>query len=622
MPEQYLPKADVASFTPDNDDRDFARAFAQLAQVVDSAANPEDLLLRLSTCRNVYMTVNTLFVALIKILGHGERPSRLATCCDLMVRGNFKKLRTLLDEISGILKVFSKKVDVWRDRVRLDSELATAIAALPTLNERFETEAMLNSVHTDVNGRGQIDKQFLALSTEEPSVLAEEIDYLKELQQRVVECIKVLLAVSELDIPSAPDGPTLFDDVESPTVNEARWKTLIGRLVECAGSFGFRADPASMEIDLRDADRNTKTFGESAPTANDARQCVACIAHQVMDLQERLHEQLLEHFRPNIADRPLPDLFKIDLTEVLPSEKVDLQSPRVTVIPLGGDRPESYTVALPGFGIPRDWYREDNYMRFKESKRADVESLLDCAISAAAKEGASAIILPEYAIPRRSEKQLANLARTHDIALIGGFEASTETVEDGALVVNEALIWLPEVNESYRHKYAQRKRTASVYEPTLAADGGFLLFKGTRLGTFAVLVCSDFRELDILTAYGRLGVPIDCLIVCSMNPRPEVFKQLAIADSQRFHSSVVVSNNCNDKGVTSADGSGVFWPKHESAGQEGVPTKTLELPLAEIGGASPCLVFHEMRICDLVWTDARPPKGFLPCPRCRRLSAK
>ena len=191
MPD--IPTSNEATFEENADDRALARAFDLLARAVDSSPNSELLLLRISTCRNAYMTANTLFVAIKSILGHGQQKSRLERCSRLLLDEDFRKLRALLDESSGILKEFSKKVAVWERREEFDVELDNVIASLPKLAERGELRSLLFNVRADVDGCGQYDKRYVVLSTAEPSYISAHLQCLRDMHRKIVACMDVLL---------------------------------------------------------------------------------------------------------------------------------------------------------------------------------------------------------------------------------------------------------------------------------------------------------------------------------------------------------------------------------------------------------------------------------------------
>jgi hypothetical protein len=124
------------------------------------------------------------------------------------------------------------------------------------------------------------------------------------------------------------------------------------------------------------------------------------------------------------------------------------------------------------------------------------------------------------------------------VAVVGGVEASAE--EDDR-TVNEAVIFFPD-----RVRVFQRKQKPSVFElktSLFASDGLFQLMRDTPLGTLAVVVCSDYLEADIVSQLCVDAVTaVDTLIVCSRNPRPELFETLALADAARLYAQVLIVN--------------------------------------------------------------------------------
>jgi predicted amidohydrolase len=263
-------------------------------------------------------------------------------------------------------------------------------------------------------------------------------------------------------------------------------------------------------------------------------------------------------------------------------------------------------------------------MRFADDYLEKVETALELAVKRAAENQATALLLPEYAIPRRFADTLSAIAKEQGIGLIGGLEATTFSRESTDLqryAVNQAVIQLPGVNQPYYAEgLVQNKRAASAYEPELFGGSDFTLFEGSPLGNFGVVLCSDYREMDILTAFADAGELIDCFFVCAMNPHPRLFEQLAIADAHRLHAFVVVANNFHSPNddIASSDGSVMCCPMREPTHQVQAPENAVELGIPAIGGKSPAIAFFEIPVGKLQHNSARPPKGFLPAPQCRR----
>jgi predicted amidohydrolase len=72
-----------------------------------------------------------------------------------------------------------------------------------------------------------------------------------------------------------------------------------------------------------------------------------------------------------------------------------------------------------------------------------------------------------------------------------------------------------------------------------------LCFLQSSIGSFSVVLCSDFREFDVLAAIEGQAF-LDYVIVYCCNPYADLWKHLAVADAVRLHSFVIVSNWSGD----------------------------------------------------------------------------
>src|SRR5260370_21834738 len=111
MSKKFFPKGAPASH-PDKEDLDYALHFTDVARLLDASPQSERLTLRLSTCRNAYLTINALFVDLKEILGHGEMPSLLALSISYLRRGLLDRLEGVLNEIRLLTEDFAYKLGV------------------------------------------------------------------------------------------------------------------------------------------------------------------------------------------------------------------------------------------------------------------------------------------------------------------------------------------------------------------------------------------------------------------------------------------------------------------------------------------------------------------------------
>jgi hypothetical protein len=86
------------------DETRYARAVKALSVALNASPHSEDIVLRLSTCRNVYLTVNALFVDIQKILGRGFGTSKIEACVNHINEKNYKNVYEAVNKIRLILQ--------------------------------------------------------------------------------------------------------------------------------------------------------------------------------------------------------------------------------------------------------------------------------------------------------------------------------------------------------------------------------------------------------------------------------------------------------------------------------------------------------------------------------------
>jgi predicted amidohydrolase len=341
------------------------------------------------------------------------------------------------------------------------------------------------------------------------------------------------------------------------------------------------------------------------------------LSRAVLDLiEERLGDQynkLNSFFRPNVGVPPLPAPFCIDLTE--PERGAGQPSkPVVEVYDFGLDRPARIRVALPWLGVPLRFYNTASG-RLLDANRAEVEHAARGLVAAAVEERASVLVLPEYILPRTVAPELCTSAAEAGLVLISGVEGQAGG-EDSRLL-NEALIQLPDQPQPF----SQPKRHPSVYERPLVSSGKVKLFKGTSLGTFGVIVCSDLLDWQVVDAFADSRWHVDVLFVCSCNPNFEIYEHLAVADAWRFYRHVVVVNNCMERDETKASGNGtlISSPKVPPVTRFNEVKEKRDIGVPPIGGCQPQIAIVELSIQGLTTDRVKPTDGLGAFPPSRNV---
>lgn len=279
---------------------------------------------------------------------------------------------------------------------------------------------------------------------------------------------------------------------------------------------------------------------------------------------------------------------------------------------LGLDRPTRIHVALPWLGIPTGFYNTANF-RLEDAKRAEVEHAVRGLLAAAIAEKATALVLPEYCLPRAMATELCKSAAEAGLVLIAGVEG--QAGGQNSRVLNEALIQLP----GQPRPFTQTKRYPSVYERPLISSAGVKLFRGTSLGTFGVVICSDYLDWQVVEAFADSRWRVDVLFVVACNPNFELYEHLAIADAWRFYRHVVVVNNCMEKDGIRACGNGtvVCSPEHKLITRFSGVEKRRDVGVPPMGGSQPQIAFVELSIQALPTDRVKPSDGLGAFPPSR-----
>lgn len=570
----------------------------------------ESFALFLSTCRNIYLTINALFRDLRDIFGSIEGRDGVFGALQQLRGGAVASLD--LEALTIAFAASDAKSDCWsrrdhfkqllteqiellRERSRLDAQLVEEILKDVAIHEQF---CDLDSI-----------QQFLEIDVQEPDEMAlllkhieRTITKLRAPQQFLKHAKEINLRMQEHEAMNRE--PSLFpsdtgeiNPFDAEKARMVRWVELItenkeSNLVPAVcqerdwiNRF-LEADPettAKMLLDLA-ADFQTETLKE--------------------------YQEINKRFKPNIGKAPLPSAFLIDLSTQTPNAPSAESSTPASPHRFSSKRIRELQIAVAQPPFPSDLISLSTCRYRDDSSRTHAITWAESAVDLAVKSGCGLIVFPELFLPESGIDSLREFALRAGISVVTGIEGQWV---DG-LFSNSAGIWLAHERRDIR----QYKRHPSNLEPaTFFTKGGQQIFLNSSIGNFAVFLCSDFREFDIVAAVESQPF-IDYLLVCCCNPYPDIWKHMAISDAARLHCYVVVSNwseHRDSKGF----GIGSFCASPGGKDAELIQDGAIvQVSIGSKGLAGSIAVFR-LNFEALLHDREKPVSGYLPPPR-RRLS--
>jgi hypothetical protein len=421
------------------------------------------------------------------------------------------------------LQEISKKTDVWKKRAEIDSYWEDAVKVLE-LDVADELALILKTTQpiSTVDKSITWSKIYWDISKDEPYPFAGYILSLNKQADKIKAICKLFSFIC--DVISKPDQLG-FDSLENFMIDNKKefannCKTI--GLTDTGDGEQFEVETDG-DVPIRISLLN---LNKTHPF----------LLKYLMKEVSAIRNDLTLAFKPNISEikMPPPFIISFDQKYLINHETNEVYGSHAG--DFGISLPDSVTIAIPCVALPfaisiqRLSYVEDAY-------RKTVRDFAINSIHAAKANDANIVLFPEYFLPReRYLDEIMKCAEREGIYLIGGTEGLFS--QDKGAFLNEAVILL----SGCANPYYQKKHKRSSEEPQLYTDNKVLFFTSTSIGNFCVIMCSDYRELDVLDAVRRIAPKLDFIFVLANNKHPDLFVKFAQADADRFYTNIIICN--------------------------------------------------------------------------------
>ena len=249
-------------------------------------------------------------------------------------------------------------------------------------------------------------------------------------------------------------------------------------------------------------------------------QLASASTHLASAIREALyvaHSRMRESFRPNVAKLPMPAPFVISLRPQNPARATGQTTPlsfyRIRCATTTTPK-DTVRIAIAGLAVPGKQLNLQHYRLSKEISDT-VKHDIRGAIEAAKTKGCDAIAFPEYSVPSSMDNELMELANKHGIVIVAGLDG--QMFDDK--LVDQAIVAIP----GEKRAHYQRKQEPSLEEEAGEAffrDGQFRRFSNSPIGDFAVVLCSDLLQLNILQIWNaERPLPEVLFVIARINLR-------------------------------------------------------------------------------------------------------
>lgn len=555
------------AISPPESDSNYAQSFKDLEDAIARCSQSDNVALLLSTCRNAYLTLNALFVEMTLAVGGGETVLPINRAADFLRNGNFPNALRDIGKAREVLKQFRTKEEVWERREELWNAFETALSqvAQPGQNQlrRVIRKSKSSNTHT-----GQTwNSALYDIDRSDRLELAESFSIVRQAHELIEAATHAVFLLctfdAQLGAQEKPCQQTLFHE-KGREEKGRTWEEVYEAIIRLVDLLQFIISPASADDGVVTVSRDglgTDLFVLSRDN-NISRAGLRGISQGVSNAVTTATKKaysLLCQFQPNIAKPPMPDPFVIDLTPERIAPGVALK--KLCLVPIGfgtpSDPPNDVTLAIAHFPVPATKY-SDHHRFTDDGVRNQLTEIALRLIRLAATHKSALIIFPEYAIPRSALEKLADEARNENIVLVAGLEG--KWIEHQ--LVNEAAVVLPHL-KAIQYQRKQKPSVYEVKESAFLSDGEMKLFNSLQVGSFGVVICSDFLEMDVMSTICDPREHPDFILVPAYNPYTLLFERAAASDAVRFYTNVVVANTFCVNGECSSKGSLAVSPSRD-----------------------------------------------------------
>lgn len=519
--------------------------------------------LLISTCRNHYLTVNAVFADIRSLLvpktGFGKRSS-LALLRDSTVQSSQKAYKAVEADVSMVCKAAREKFAVWNRATEIMQVIEKASDEFSSkTRERDAFKEILGTTADSIDGEPIEDPRYIELNTSRVLALQKHDRLLNQVVTYAESVLAVVKSVVETGVAGQPD-------LLSNARNLEEWKAFYDVVSAHAVSLGGAVLEGGDTIEFLSGDRAV-LIKAIEPNDESVRDFFASLD----SFEGKMIGRIIEAFPPNFARRQLPSIFAMALPiDQARAPEKSVNSVATEIVDLNNCAFESYTVGCPNYGIPLSWYRED-IRRFTDTGR---EGAIDLLTTMLAKVKATrccrVLLLPEYFVPESMQDDISKFCEESECIAIYGLEARDSNREPGA-IINEAVVdfsaymeYLPTELRLQHGRSIVCKCFPSKFEPKLETTSTVTVFRQSQIGSFAVVICSDMLEHNVIDAIHRCPTPMNAVFVIAMNPSPGIFDSLIRADAARLHCPVIVASNCvniESRDKATADGTGIAEPR-------------------------------------------------------------
>lgn len=630
---RYIAKPPSEKFIVSQDDIVFADLFTDLATVLDGIPNSEAVTLLLSTCRNHFITINALFWDLRLVIGHGDMPSLLARCCyGLLHPATPSKVvgveRKDLEHALRALAAFEEKSEVWTRRVELLSQFETGLSLLGRQHHVDRMRLMLDQVRTPTDRLGKTySKSFFEINLEERPHLARIHDSLVSIYagaRAVAGVIDRLLDVEQGNRQLGLNGILFLQpDREDDPYEELR-ATLVRlahdlqcEVLDGGGAIRSRLIP---EVTLHFPIVDSQLHSENG-------QLVKLLRAAERNLHERLSDP--EVFRPNVGTPPMPPMFILDLIARNPMDELIHEHSFTEAEYVNAERtqtlPTQVVIGILSCPIHPKLFSEPSF-RFGAASRKVVGSYISALLVEAARvardKGIHMLIAPEYFLPDDILGEVVSVMKREGIVFIGGQEMR----ELGAGRMSaRALIVIPDADGTWTQSKQYPSPDEPLYEGRWSRDHKLKIFQGTGIGTFAVVVCHDLMEMEVISALISARTDIDFLVVPCYNKHGELFQTIGKSMAVQLYCYVAIANTVPGESTTvespeDESGSAIIGPFNTMAAMKmSLSREELSVGLSRPDGVGEAaILWQQVSLAEIRSRElGKPKRGLITPPRSR-----